>query len=163
MDGRSPAFDGGVAGFGEDITFGRLPSPLELPDSGGFGLDGRSSAFDGGVAGFGEDIMFGRLPFPFEVPVPAVGGRGTGRLAIAGVAGDAGVAGFAEPAGFADTGRILACGGRGTLCTEVAGWVCPAFIADRESDAGLGAEAAGDPGFVGCAAFGIAPRTGCIG
>lgn len=112
---------------------------------GGRGFDGWLSAFDGVVDGFGDDITFGRLPFPFEVPVPAVGGRGTGRLAVAGVAGDAGVAGFAEPAGFADTGRILACGGRGTLCAGVTGCDCGV------------AEAAGDPGFEGCAEFGIAP------
>lgn len=132
-------------------------------------MAGRSAAFDGTEAGFGDDITFGLLLFPFGVPV--VGGRGTGRLPVAGVAG---VAGLAEPDGLVDTGRTLACGGRATLCAGRPGCGCVAPAAAFESisvgvagDAGLGGCAAlgvpGDPGFAGCAAFGIAPRTGCAG
>ena len=86
-----------------------------------------------------------------------VGGRGTGPLAAGGIAG---VTGVAEADGLADTGRMLACGGRGTLCTGAAGCTSAVPIA------GFGSVVfgvAGDAGLAGCAAFGIVPRTGCIG
>ena len=104
FDGRAAVF-AGSAGLGFEFTeFADSAVLVEV-----FG------EFDG-VAGFGEDAKLGRPPSPFDIP--AAGGRGTGRLAGAGVAGVAAFAGFA---GFADTGRIPGCGGRGTLRAGVSG------------------------------------------
>lgn len=165
FDGRAAVF-AGSAGLGFEFT--------EFADSAGLGLEFTGFAgcpdpgaefivFDG-VAGFGEDAKLGRPPSPFDIP--AAGGRGTGRLAGAGVAGAPAFAGFV---GFVDTGRIPGCGGRGTLragVTGVEGCGCTAPTAGRAGSLALAAAGfgtAGPPVLTGCAAAAGIPGLGtCV-
>ncbi|PYX24188.1 MAG: PE family protein, partial [Acidobacteria bacterium] len=78
-------------------------------------------------AGRGFEGMLGRAASPFGAcgfEDSGCGGRGTGRLIGAGVAG------------FADTGCTVAVGGRGTLRAGAAGCGCDAVFAGRDAFSG---------------------------